>query len=119
VRQLAFVQAVRSQTPISEAQTVPPTETPDVVLGHPQDVASTVSDLAPFDEAVERQQLQPMKWSLAAREEISQRVATFKAHQERFIREREGYAVSTLARTKASYQQITEQPTIFNRPLDN
>jgi hypothetical protein len=36
------------------------------------------------------------------REEIRRRVASFKAHQQRFIREREAYAASVLVRLKAS-----------------
>jgi hypothetical protein len=39
-----------------------------------------------------------MKWGGSEREEIGKRVATFKANQQRFTREREDYALSTLMR---------------------
>jgi hypothetical protein len=35
-----------------------------------------------------------VNWMSSAREEIGQRVANFKAHQQRFMREREDYAAS-------------------------
>jgi hypothetical protein len=41
-----------------------------------------------------------MKWGGSEREEIGRRIATFKAHQQRFTREREDYAQSTLMRVQ-------------------
>jgi hypothetical protein len=43
---------------------------------------------------VEPNRVPPVNWSISEREEIGQRVANFKAHQQRFIREREDYAAS-------------------------
>src|SRR4051812_901321 len=40
----------------------------------------------------------PMQWRATSREEIKQRVATFKAHQQKFEREREDYCLRTMAR---------------------
>ena len=45
-------------------------------------------------EMAERIGLKPMDWGGPEREEISRRVANFKAHQQRFIREREDHAAS-------------------------
>jgi hypothetical protein len=74
-----------------------------------------------FDETVE---LQPMKRNRELdREEIRQRVANFKAHQQRLIRERQDYARSTLMRMKASLDAVADpryrthpppKPTQFN-----
>jgi len=52
------------------------------------------------DEIAEPPRLEPMKWGGSEREEIRKRVATFKANQQRFTREREDYAVSTLTRAQ-------------------
>jgi hypothetical protein len=46
----------------------------------------------------------PVNRPRSEREEIEQRVAKFKAHQQRFIRERQDYAASELRRMLASRQ---------------
>jgi hypothetical protein len=43
-----------------------------------------------------------LDWMKSEREEIGRRVANFKAHQQRFIREREDYAASEFKRMLAS-----------------
>ena len=43
---------------------------------------------------VEPNRMPSVNWMSSEREEIGQRVANFKAHQQRFIRERENYASS-------------------------
>ena len=43
---------------------------------------------------VEPNRVPPVNWMESEREDIRQRVANFKAHQQRFIREREDYAAS-------------------------
>lgn len=40
--------------------------------------------------------LDPLDWGGSEREEIKKRVADFRAHQERFMKEREEFAVSVL-----------------------
>jgi hypothetical protein len=42
--------------------------------------------------------------------EIKARVANFRAHQERFNREREAYGSSTMAKVRASLQQHAAPP---------
>ena len=51
---------------------------------------------------VEPNRMPPVKGIDAEREEISQRVANFKAHQQRFIRERKDYAAAEWKRMLAS-----------------
>jgi hypothetical protein len=40
----------------------------------------------------------PVNWAKSEREEIGYRIATFKAHQQRFMRESEDHAASELKR---------------------
>jgi hypothetical protein len=44
----------------------------------------------------------PIRWTGGQRDEIEQRVAEFRAHQQRLIRERGSYAEGQLARMQAS-----------------
>jgi hypothetical protein len=53
---------------------------------------------------VEPNRMPSVNWMSSEREEIMQRVANFKAHQQRFMREREDYAASALRRMWASRQ---------------
>jgi hypothetical protein len=51
---------------------------------------------------VEPNRIPPINWNKSEREEIGERVANFRAHQLRFMKEREAYAASTLKRMWAS-----------------
>jgi hypothetical protein len=51
---------------------------------------------------VEPNRMPPVNWMQSEREEIRQRVANFRAHQQRLIREREDYAASEWNRMLAS-----------------
>jgi hypothetical protein len=42
--------------------------------------------------------------------EVRARVATFRAHQERFLREREEYCSTTMAKVRASLHETDEPP---------
>jgi hypothetical protein len=53
---------------------------------------------------VEPNRMPSVNWMESEREEIGHRVANFKAHQQRFIREREDYAASEFKRMRASRQ---------------
>ena len=106
---MAFVQVVRSQTPVSAEPIVAPMQVLADVLAHSQEVASPAPERAQptFDETDEPQ---PMKRDLELqREEIRQRVANFKAHQQRLVREREDYARSTLMRMQASLGAVADE----------
>ena len=46
----------------------------------------------------------PVNWTGSEREEIARRVANFKVHQQRFMREREDYAASEFKRMLTSRQ---------------
>jgi hypothetical protein len=99
---MAFVEAVRSQRPISTEAVVTARQLPLGVPEHFQQPAPTVSEHAhvvSYESAVPPR-LEPMNWGGSEREEIRKCVATFKANQQRFTREREGYALSTLMRVQ-------------------
>jgi hypothetical protein len=49
---------------------------------------------------VEPNRMQPVNLNSSERGEIRQRVANFKAHQERFARDREDFAASLLKRMR-------------------
>ena len=51
---------------------------------------------------VEPNRVPSENWTGSEREEIERRVANFKAHQQRFIREREDYTASEFKRMRAS-----------------
>jgi hypothetical protein len=99
---MAFVEAVRSQRPISTEAIATARRLPLRVPDHFQQPAPTVSEHAHVvsHETAEQPRLEPMKWGGSEREEIGKRVATFKANQQRFTREREDYALSTLMRVQ-------------------
>ena len=99
---MAFVEAVRPQRPISNEAILTPRQLPLGMPEHFQQPAPTVSEHAHVvsNETAEQPRLEPMKWGGSEREEIRQRVANFKAHQQRFTKEREDYAASTLKRVQ-------------------
>jgi hypothetical protein len=73
------------------------------------DLESLVQETTAFQErmrvdlpsprtVVEPNRMPPVNLNNSESDEIRQRVSTFKAHQERFAREREGFATSQLKR---------------------
>jgi hypothetical protein len=109
---MAFVEAVRSQRPISTEAVVTPRHLPLGVTEHFQQPALTVSEHTHVvsDETAEQPRLEPMKWGGSEREEIRKRVATFKANQQRFTQEREDYALSTLMRVQGNITAPHQHP---------
>ena len=73
-------------------------------------LTKSVQAKAPFPPAVvEPTRLPPVNWiGGALREEIEQRVAKFKAHQQRLIRERGDFAASEWKRLRASQPSAEE-----------
>jgi hypothetical protein len=51
---------------------------------------------------VEPNRMPSVNWTSSEREEIGQRVANFKMHQQRFMREREDFFASELKRMRAA-----------------
>jgi hypothetical protein len=66
-------------------------------------VNSSISEPRPLPrETVERIGLNPLDLGGPEREEIKKRVKSFKAHQQRFIKEREDYAAAILLKMRFS-----------------
>lgn len=61
------------------------------------------------EHAVERNGLSTLGGGGSEREEIKKRVESFKAHQERFTREREEYANSLLRRIRPIHERLGER----------
>jgi hypothetical protein len=66
------------------------------VAGSSVPVSMPVQSTAPMPTPPPVRDEQSEPWAKTEREEIAGRVASFKAHQERWIREREDYANSIL-----------------------
>ena len=84
-------------------------------IGKPISIDTLVEETMTFAKSVRVEPLIPrtvvepsrmvsVNWMESEREEIRHRVANFKAHQQRFIREREDYAASVFKRMLASRQ---------------
>jgi hypothetical protein len=73
-------------------------------------LTTSVQPKAPFPPAVvQPARLPPVNWiGGVLREEIEQRVAKFKAHQQRLIRERGDFAASEWSRVRASQPSAEE-----------
>jgi len=77
----------------------------DALVEETMAFAKSVRVEPPIPRAVvEPNRMPSVNWMESEREEIRRRVANFKAHQQRFIREREDYAASEFKRMLASRQ---------------
>jgi ABC-type cobalamin/Fe3+-siderophores transport system ATPase subunit len=65
-------------------------------------VESVRVELLSARSIVELSRMPSVNWMSSEREEIIRRVANFKAHQQRFMREREDYVASEWKRMRAS-----------------
>ena len=72
---------------------------PDALVKEKMAYTKTICVEPPMPRAVvEPNQMPPVNLNDSERDEIQQRVANFKAHRERFAREREHFAASQLKR---------------------
>ncbi len=76
----------------------------DMLVEETMAFAQSVRVDAPMPRSVVEPSRSPSPdWINSEREEIGRRVANFKAHQQRFMREREDYAASEFKRMRASH----------------
>ncbi|XSC46243.1 hypothetical protein ACF1BQ_010320 [Bradyrhizobium sp. RDT10] len=131
---MAFVQSVTGKTPEAEKTVTAPVallsvKTSETIhaVAAPPDIESLLAETPPATQAprdasrdVSREET-PRETSRPAplarldlredfQSEIRARVANFRAHQERFSREREAYCSATMAKVHASLRE-GEQPT--------
>jgi hypothetical protein len=98
----ANAKSIRTTPPaeLASADVLPDALPPDVLQ------SSILRPAAPSPiKSANAASMPQMTWRSPAREEITQRVAGFKAHQERMRREREDYYRETIAKTRALLQQ--------------
>jgi hypothetical protein len=76
----------------------------DALIDETMAFAKRIHVEPPMPRTIVEPNRMPVNWDKSEREEIGERVANFKAHQQRFMREREDYAASALRRMWASRQ---------------
>ena len=121
---MAFVQSVTGKQPDADKFAVNPaifasSEAPAPVdAPHSTPVAATMPDIEAMLAETIAAAVEPPKPALIGRpqpqvdfqSEIRARVANFRAHQERFNREREAYCTATMAKVHASLREDTGLP---------
>jgi hypothetical protein len=125
---MAFVQSVTGKKPDAELSS-PATETTvraavattvvnvEAVLAEPPHVPVAVPPKLPETKPSQTTPSQTNPFQVASpdlpadfQSEIRARVASFRAHQERFTREREEYCRATMAKVRATLSDGTEPP---------
>jgi hypothetical protein len=101
------LEALIKQTKALVASSVEATQ-PEPSAPAPKPIRPTEKFDAPAQPFRLTPPLEPMQWRSLSRDEIKQRVATFKAHQQKFERDREDYCSQTLARTRAALEKRLE-----------
>jgi hypothetical protein len=115
---LAFVQSVTGKAPAAEKTAVVPGGFEPVVAPSLADVSKPIVVAAPMPDvaavlAVPAEPPKPTRMVALDlqqdfQSEIRSRVANFRAHQERFNREREAYCTATLAKVRASLDERSQ-----------
>jgi hypothetical protein len=112
---MAFVQSVTGKKPDDDMLVAAPlAEKPAFIpaLAPPPApaVAAPPAGTATVAEALKA--VQPLDIRGDFGSEVRARVATFRAHQERFLREREEYCSTTMAKVRAALRENTEPPRL-------
>jgi hypothetical protein len=115
---MAFVQSVTGKTPDADMMmAAPPAEKP-VSTPAAAPIPVPPSPPAPSETAIVAEVLKAVQPPQFAKleirgdfgSEVRARVATFRAHQERFLREREEYCSTTMAKVRATLREDPELP---------
>jgi hypothetical protein len=122
---MAFVQSVTGKTPAADKAVAAPGAFEPVDVRMPSDapapvfVAAPTSDIKPGLASVAPAAELPRPVQMARLElrddfqsEIRSRVANFRAHQEKFSREREAYCSATMAKVRAALGEHAETPRL-------
>src|SRR5882757_9066985 len=126
---LAFVQSVTGKKPDADLQAAAsstfevsdafkPADGFEPVAAPIPDIAAVLAETS-FVAAPPSVNAQPRPAQIARidlredfQSEIKARVANFRAHQQRFLREREAYCTDTMAKVRASIQELAEPPRL-------
>ena len=117
---MAFVQSVTGKKPDDDMLVVAPlaekpafipalAPTPAPAVAAPPAETATVAEAL---KAVQPPQFAKLDIRGDFGSEVRARVATFRAHQERFLREREEYCSTTMAKVRAALRENTEPPRL-------
>jgi hypothetical protein len=121
---MAFVQSVTGKKPdagqfaanpaaFASPETPPPVDAPKPVAVSMPDIEAMLAEtIAAAAEPPKRVQSARPEPRVDFQSEIRARVANFRAHQERFNREREAYCSATMAKVHASLREDTVPPRL-------
>ncbi len=105
---MAFVESVTGKKPEAGKATTTPVTLPTVEASEPIEAAAPMPDIEALPAVSGAVDERPSPTPIARsdlrddfRSEIKARVANFRAHQERFTREREAYCSATIAKVRA------------------
>ena len=113
---MAFVQSVTGKKPDADMLTAAPLPEQPAVI--PAQAPTPAPAAAPAEAVAEPlKAVQPPPFAkLDIRgdfgSEVRARVASFRAHQERFLREREEYCSTTMAKVRAALREDAEPPRL-------
>ena len=128
---LAFVQSVTGKMPAADKPVVTPGAFEPVATRVPSDASTAIFAAAPTSFDIKSGDIKPGLAAVAPavelrrpvqmarlelrddfQSEIRSRVANFRAHQEKFSREREAYCSATMAKVRAALGEHSETPRL-------
>jgi hypothetical protein len=106
---MAFVQSVTGKRPdLDKPGVVPDSAKPGTAATPMPDIEALLTDAKAVPERPKPLQVERPDLRSDFQSEIRARVANFRAHQERFHREREEYCSATMAKVRAALRENSE-----------
>ena len=117
---MAFVQSVTGKKPDSDMLAAAPLPEQPGFMPAPVPTPAPAATAPPAETAAVAEPLKPVQPPQFAKldirgdfgSEVRARVASFRAHQERFLREREEYCSTTMAKVRAALRDDAEPPRL-------
>jgi hypothetical protein len=109
---MAFVQSVTGKRPDAGKPVVESAGTPVAAAAFVPNIEALLADTSLASEAPKPNQIVRPDIRGDFQSEIRARVANFRAHQERFNREREAYGSATMAKVHASLREHAQPPRL-------
>jgi hypothetical protein len=109
---MAFVQSVTGKTPDAEKPIAYPTAPPDRPAVRLPDIEAMLAETIVSAEPPKPMQIPRPALRSEYQTEIQARVASFRAHQQRFRNEREAYCSATMARVQATLGKDGSPPRL-------
>lgn len=116
---MAFVQSVTGKKPDDLLMAAPLPEQPAIIPApaplpapDPTSAPAAIAVVAEPLRAVQPPQFAKLDIRGDFGSEVRARVASFRAHQERFLREREEYCSTTMAKVRAALHEDAEPPRL-------